>query len=45
MNDTHERESDLWTRRAPMTKQEKLEEIRHMRTELQGRAKKENEAR
>jgi hypothetical protein len=43
--ETDERERDSWHRRQPMTKQEKLEEIRRMRTELPGGAEKENEAR
>jgi hypothetical protein len=34
VNDLDERERDQWTRRAPMTKQEKLEEIRKMRAWL-----------
>jgi hypothetical protein len=34
MNDTDEREADLWTQRPRMSKQEKLEEIRRMRAEL-----------
>lgn len=34
MNDTDEREADLWTRRTPMTKQEKLELIREMKGQL-----------
>jgi hypothetical protein len=34
VNDTDVREADLWTRRAPMTKQEKLEAIREMKAQL-----------
>jgi hypothetical protein len=34
VNDLDERERDQWTRRGPMTKQEKLEEIRKMRAWL-----------
>ena len=33
--ETDERERDSWHRRQPMTKQEKLEEIRRMKAELQ----------
>jgi hypothetical protein len=39
---TDERERDTWTRRSPMTKQEKLEQIRQMRAELQTETKKES---
>jgi hypothetical protein len=43
MTQTDERERDTWTRRPPMTKQEKLELIRQMRTELHGEPKQESE--
>jgi hypothetical protein len=41
---TDEQERDSFYRSLPMTKQEKLEEIRRMRSELRGEAEKENEA-
>jgi hypothetical protein len=40
VNEDHER--DTWSRRPPMTKQEKLEEIRKIRAVLHG-GQKENE--
>jgi hypothetical protein len=40
-----ERERDDWHRRAPMTKREKLDEIRRMRAKLQGEATKERNER
>ena len=36
MTQTDERERDTWSRRPPMTKHEKLEEIRRLRETLQG---------
>jgi hypothetical protein len=35
-------ERDQWKRRAPLTRVEKLEEIRKMRAELRGEAQKES---
>jgi hypothetical protein len=42
MNDLDERERDTWSRRTPMSKEEKLELIRRMRAELQTATKKES---
>jgi hypothetical protein len=43
VTDLDERERDTWTRRAPMSKEEKLEQIRKIRAELRGEAQKESE--
>jgi hypothetical protein len=42
VSDLDERERDRWSRRPPMSKEEKLELIKQMRAELYGEAKKES---